>query len=114
VSLEDSVKAKLRNRAILENRTFNEVLTIYGLERMLYRLSRSKYNDNFVLKGGILLYAIYEGKFKRGTADVDLLGYFVSNDVDTITNIFLEVFSIDCDLDGIIFNLDSLKVTKKY
>ncbi|MDY0211138.1 MAG: hypothetical protein RBQ91_07040 [Acholeplasma sp.] len=57
MSLEDSIKAKLRNRAILENRTFNEVLTIYGLERLLYRLSSSKYNDNFVLKGGIILYA---------------------------------------------------------
>jgi len=42
MSIQDSIKAKLRNRAIKENRTFQEILTIYGLERMLYRLSISK------------------------------------------------------------------------
>lgn len=33
MSSADSIKAKLRNRAQKENRTFQEILTVYGLER---------------------------------------------------------------------------------
>jgi hypothetical protein len=43
MNLQESIKAKLKQRAIQEHRTFQEVLTIYGLERMLYRLSISEY-----------------------------------------------------------------------
>lgn len=84
MSIQESIKARLKNRAIKENRTFQEVLTIYGLERMLYRLSISQYIKHYVLKGGILLYAMYKGKYMRGTADVDLLGQLLSNDLDTL------------------------------
>lgn len=68
MSIQDSIKAKLKNRAIQEKRTFNEILTVYALERMLYRLSISEYAKHYILKGGILLYALYKGDFKRGTA----------------------------------------------
>ncbi len=36
-----------------------ELLVAYGLERTIYRLSKSKYVENFALKGGILLYALF-------------------------------------------------------
>jgi len=108
MSIQESIKARLKNRAIKENRTFQEVLTIYGLERMLYRLSISQYNQHFVLKGGILLYAMYKGKYMRGTADVDLLGQFISNDLETIRDAFIEIFNIPCEEDGITFDIFSL------
>ena len=97
----DSIKARLKNRAQKENRTYQEVLTVYGLERALYRLSISSYSSQFVLKGGILLYALYQGDFSRGTADVDLLGHHISNDLEIIRNAFLEVFRIDYPDDGV-------------
>jgi hypothetical protein len=53
----DSVKAKLKNFAEENGLTFQEVLTYYGLERTIYRISVSNYADHFVLKGGIFLYA---------------------------------------------------------
>ena len=45
----------LRNVARAEGRVFQEVLTLYGLERFLYRLSVSSYREQFVLKGALVM-----------------------------------------------------------
>lgn len=108
----NSIKAKLKNRAIKENRTFQEVLTVYGLERALYRLSISPYSESFVLKGGILLYAMYNGDFKRGTADVDLLGQNITNDIQIIEKTFIDIFKIQYSDDGIVFDISTLNATR--
>lgn len=49
-----SVGRRLRNLARRRNEDFGLVLTKYGLERVLFRLSRSKHRDAFVLKGAVL------------------------------------------------------------
>ena len=49
----DSVKARLKNFVVKNGYNFQEALTYYGLERTIYRISVSKYADQFVLKGGI-------------------------------------------------------------
>lgn len=69
-----SVKAKLMNVAEKERRSYQEVLQAYGLERVIYRLSRSRFADKFTLKGGIFLYALFNGEYSRSTTDIDLLG----------------------------------------
>ena len=112
MSLTDSIKAKLKNRAIKEHRTFQEILTVYGLERALYRLSISPYSNNFILKGGILLYAMYQGNYSRGTADVDLLGQQISNDLERMKEIFVEVFSVEYHNDAIHYDISTLNVTR--
>lgn len=38
----DSVKARLKNFAVKDGCTFQEALTYYGLERIIYRISVSK------------------------------------------------------------------------
>lgn len=68
-----SVKDRLRNQAKKINRPLQEIYTAYGLERALYRLSISEYADRFVLKGGILLYALFGNDFPRVTRDIDFL-----------------------------------------
>jgi len=108
MSSADSIKARLRNRAQKENRTFQEILTVYGLERALYRLSVSPFSSQFILKGGILLYALYQGDFSRGTADVDLLGQHISNDLETITKAFIAVFKFEYPDDGVVFDTSTL------
>jgi Nucleotidyl transferase AbiEii toxin, Type IV TA system len=50
-NLAASVRQKLFSRAQERREDFGLVLTKYGLERFLYRLSRSEYRDQFVLKG---------------------------------------------------------------
>lgn len=61
-----SVKARLRNISETEKRSYQEVLQTYGLERVVYRLSISDYANQFTLKGGIFLYALFDGKILQG------------------------------------------------
>ena len=86
-----------------------EKLVTYAIERTIYRLSISPYNERFTLKGGIFLYALFDKQFSRVTRDIDLLGQYISNDINEISNVFREIFSISCD-DALMFDLDSLSV----
>ena len=62
-----SVKDRLKNHAAANGKTMQEALTAYGLERTVFRLSVSDYVERFTLKGGILLYALFDGSFARAT-----------------------------------------------
>lgn len=68
-----SVRQRLLNRAKAEGRPFTEILQYFALERFLYRLGRSRYADQFVLKGA-LMFSVWQGLYSRPTRDVDLLG----------------------------------------
>lgn len=103
-----SVRAKLHNIARKENIDLNVLLVLYMQERTLYRLSQSKYRDNFVLKGGLLLFA-HNGFKGRPTQDMDFLGKQISNDINNIQAIFKEVFSQDYK-DGLIFSTDTMTI----
>lgn len=103
-----SVRAKLHNIARKENIDLNVLMVLYMQERILYRLSQSKYRDNFVLKGGLLLFA-HNGFKGRPTQDMDLLGKQISNDINNIQTIFKEVFSQD-HKDGLIFSTDTMTI----
>ena len=46
-----STRARLLNIARAQRLEFQSVLTRYGIERLLYRLSVSPHADRFVLKG---------------------------------------------------------------
>jgi len=113
-----SVKDRLKNYAIKSGRIFQDVLTAYILERVLFRISKSEYVDNFTLKGGILLYGLYEDNFTRATTDIDLLGRNITNDKDELKSVFAQILSIETD-DPIRFDIDALDVNnitefKKY
>lgn len=56
-NIDVSVKARLKNIARNQGKTFNLILQLYMQERLLYRLSISRYNKNFILKGGLLLFS---------------------------------------------------------
>ncbi len=105
-----SVKDRLKNRSLETGKTLQELFTVYGLERTLYRLSLSKYVDNFTLKGGILLYALFDGNYARVTTDIDFLAQKISNEVEDMKAVFSEIFSIEAD-DPLRFALDSLDVS---
>ena len=69
-----SIHQRLLNQARAEGRPFNELLHYFALERFLYRLGRSPYAQQFVLKG-TLMFGVWQGVFARPTRDIDLLGY---------------------------------------
>jgi hypothetical protein len=54
-NLAASVRQKLQNFSQQQNDSFESVLTRYALERFLYRLSRSPYQNQFILKGAFAL-----------------------------------------------------------
>src|SRR6056297_945262 len=68
-----SVHQKLLNKARETNRPFNELLQYYAMERFLYRMSRSEYVDQLVLKGALLLRITGISEI-RSTRDIDFLG----------------------------------------
>ena len=105
-----SVKAKLKNQAPKRGHMLQEELTAYGLERTIYRISISNYVDKFTLKGGIFLYALFDGNFTRATTDIDLLAQKTSNEVENMKKIFEEIFSIEVD-DALHYDLESIAVS---
>ena len=113
-----SVKDRLKNYAKKSGRTVQDALTVYILERVLYRISVSRYADDFTLKGGILLYGLYTDDFTRATTDIDLLGQHISNDLETLKAVFGEILNTEAD-DPIRFDMNTLEAVnitefKKY
>lgn len=104
-----SVKDRLKNQATASGRAFQELLLSYGLERTVYRLSMSEYKERFTLKGGIFLYALFDGEFVRATRDIDFLAKDMSNNVEDMKKVFEAIFSIECD-DALRFDLGTLDV----
>jgi Nucleotidyl transferase AbiEii toxin, Type IV TA system len=96
-----SIRARLKQNADASKQDFNLVLTRYGLERLLYRLSVSDHAGNFLLKGA-LLFQLWYGHPHRPTHDADLLG-FGASDVPTLVEVFRSVAAIAVD-DGIVFD----------
>lgn len=65
-----SLKSQIKEYAKKNKLPVQVVLQNYMFERLLERLARSKYKDNFILKGGMLISAIV-GLDTRSTMDVD-------------------------------------------
>ncbi|MDI9630456.1 MAG: nucleotidyl transferase AbiEii/AbiGii toxin family protein [Acidobacteriota bacterium] len=106
--LAQSVQARLVRHAREVGVDPNLVLTRYGVERFLYRLSRSPHAEQFVLKGALLLLA-WLGETLRPTRDADLLGYGELSD-DALGSIFREVCAVEVEPDAVTFLPDTVEV----
>ena len=96
-----SVHQRLRNKARETGRPFNELLQYFAMERFLYRLSKSPYAVNFVLKGALML-TVWEAPISRPTMDIDLLGR-IDNSIEAIVAATKDICSQEVEPDGIIF-----------
>lgn len=103
-----SIFQRLLNRAKSNNEDFNLLLSRYGMERLLYRLSISQHNDRFILKGASL-FLVWMGQSYRVTRDADLLA-FGNPDPNRLAEIFREICNVGCDTDGMVFKADTLKI----
>lgn len=106
--LAQSVQTRLVRHAREIGMDANRVLVRYAVERFLYRLSRSRHADRFVLKGALLM-LVWLGETVRPTRDADLLG-FGDLSSQALDDAFREVLSIDVEADGLSFALSSLRV----
>ena len=89
-----SFKAIINNIAKENKVSAQSILQTYMLERLLERISVSKYKDNFILKGGMLISAIL-GIDSRTTMDMDTTIKGFSLTEENINNIMNEICNID-------------------
>lgn len=80
-----------------------ELLQRFMFERILERISLSKYQENFILKGGLLLSALF-GIDNRTTRDMDTTIKGLNISKEQMINVLNEILSIDLK-DGVKFDL---------
>jgi len=102
-----SVRQRLQNLSRQRGEQFQTTMVQYGLERLMYRLSRSSWRSAFLLKGALLFVTWLKTPW-RTTRDLDLLGL----GGDTIPEI-KQVFRGVCDVrvvdDGLEFHGDTVR-----
>ena len=103
-----SVKTKLLNLMNSSGYKYMYLLARYFNERLLYRVSVSPYRENFLLKGGSLLYAL-NGLETRPTIDIDFMAQRISRDREHLEKVFREILSIECLEDGVTFDVNGLR-----
>lgn len=104
-----SVHARLLTIARERKLELTHILQQYVNERILYRLSKTRYTDDFVLKGGTLFGLLF-GQPNRPTKDLDFLS-FGDNEPETLRSSFLAILAVNED-DGVVFDLGTLKAGK--
>lgn len=88
------LKAFIKKKAAEKNISAQLVMQNYMLERLLERISLSKYKNNFILKGGFLISAIV-GLDTRATMDLDttVKGFTLTH--ESIRKIFEEISTVE-------------------
>lgn len=106
-----SFKAIINNMAKENNVAAQLVLQTYMLERLLERISISKYKDNFILKGGMLISAML-GIDSRTTMDMDttIKGFPLTK--ENISNIMLEICNVEID-DNVTFKINKVDLIRE-
>lgn len=107
----ESIKGKIRSFAEKKNLKSQEVLQIYFFERFLERLSKSKYKNNFVIKGGFLISSLI-GIENRTTMDMDTTIKGIALKEEKIKEIVQEIININVD-DGIIFEIKDISYIRE-
>ena len=88
------LKAFIKKKVVEKNISAQLVMQNYMLERLLERISLSKYKHNFILKGGFLISAIV-GLDTRATMDLDttIKGFTLTH--ESIREIFGEICAVE-------------------
>ncbi|MBU1718967.1 MAG: nucleotidyl transferase AbiEii/AbiGii toxin family protein, partial [Bacteroidetes bacterium] len=102
-----SIRARLMNISREESIPFQVLIFRFLHERLLYRMSRTKWADSFVLKGGNLMYA-QQGILTRPTKDIDYLAVNLRNDISLMTMVFAEVCTESYSDDSVWFDEKSI------
>jgi len=111
-----SVLARLKNKAKESGRGYQLCLQLFCQEEFLRRLEKSKYADNFVLKGGLFIYTLTEFE-SRVTMDIDFLLQRLPNTPEQLQPIIEEIIKTETDNDFVAFeikNIAPIAVAKKY
>lgn len=111
-----SVLAQLKNKAAESGRSYQLSLQLFCQEEFLRRLQKSKYADNFVLKGGLLIYSITNFD-SRVTVDVDFLLKRMPNTPEKLRDVLEEIIATSVGNEFVNFEIrdvSPISVKKKY
>lgn len=100
------LKALVRNLTKSDSAQAQIIIRNYVMERFLERISLSKYRNNFILKGGMLVSAMV-GIDTRSTMDMDTTIKNLPLTIDTAREIIEEIISIPID-DGMSFTIKNI------
>ena len=99
-----AVKDKLKNISKEKNVEFNFIMRFYMYDRFIERLSKSKYKDNFILKGGFYLSNLF-GIDNRSTMDIDTAIRKSKFTKDNLIEMINEIINIDVQ-DNVKFKIE--------
>lgn len=81
-----SVLVKLRNKAKASGISYQQCLQLFVQEEFLRKLSKSRYGDTLILKGGLFIYTLTNFE-SRATIDVDFLLRGYPNSIEDIKDL---------------------------
>lgn len=94
----EQIKGAIRNISKEKGVNPNSLLQMCLFEGILEKLSKSKYRENFILKGGLLISSLI-GVDVRSTMDMDTTIKGIPVNEETITRIINEILDIEIDLE---------------
>ena len=94
----EQIKGAIRNISKKTGINPNSLLQMYLFEGILEKLSKSKYSENFILKGGLLISSLI-GVDMRSTMDMDTTLRGIPLNEVSITKILNEILAIEIDAD---------------
>ncbi len=100
------LKALVRNLTKGNSIQAQIIIRNYVMERFLERISLSKYSNNFILKGGMLVSAMV-GLDTRSTMDIDTTIKNMPLSIETAKEMIEEIIAIPID-DGMTFSIKSV------
>ena len=94
----EQIKGAIRNISKKTGVNPNSLLQMCLFEGILEKISKSKYRENFILKGGLLISSLI-GVNVRSTMDMDTTLRGIPLNEVSITNILNEILAIEIDAD---------------
>lgn len=100
------LKGRIKNLAIINHADPRVLIRIYMMERFLERISVSRFRNQFIIKGGILVTSLI-GIALRSTMDIDTSIKNLNLSPEDILTDMKEICSIDLH-DGVTFQIKQL------
>ncbi len=98
---------ELQKLARVQGRNTQQLFELYIHERFLARLAESRFAEQFVLKGGMLLAVL---DVRRPTRDADMLARGIASDEGNLRAVIGEIAGISME-DGVSFDATEISIT---
>lgn len=103
-----SIHRRLLARARKRQEDFQLTLVRYGVERFLYRMSCSRWAEDYVVKGATL-FEVWLEQPHRSTRDLDVT-WLRAGTEEGFAEQLREVCAVECPEDGLVFDLGDLRI----